>query len=59
MRIEDFDFALPRNCDRGFPYEWRDPARLLFIAASRQIRNLPMLLQTGQSDRFPGMARRA
>jgi hypothetical protein len=41
------------------PYESRDAARLLFIAASRQIRNLPMLLQTGQSDRFPGMSRRA
>jgi len=45
MRIEDFDFALPRNCDRGFPYEWRDPARLLVhrgrVAMTASLRGLP------------------
>jgi S-adenosylmethionine:tRNA ribosyltransferase-isomerase len=52
MRIEDFDFDLPRGLIAPLPCEPRDAARLLFIPASggfedRQIKDLPALLQPG------------
>jgi S-adenosylmethionine:tRNA ribosyltransferase-isomerase len=52
MRLDDFDFALPRELIADRPCEPRDAARLLLIAASRdledrQIRDLPMLLRPG------------
>ncbi len=52
MRIDDFDFALPREAIAEHPCEPRDAARLLFIPPSggfedRQIRDLPMLLRRG------------
>jgi S-adenosylmethionine:tRNA ribosyltransferase-isomerase len=52
MRLDDFDFKLPRNLIADRPCEPRDAARLLFIPASggfedRQIAELPALLRPG------------
>ena len=52
MRVDDFDFALPRELIADHPCEPRDAARLLFVPSSggfedRQIMDLPMLLQPG------------
>jgi S-adenosylmethionine:tRNA ribosyltransferase-isomerase len=52
MRVEDFDFELPRDRIAAHPCEPRDAARLLFIPASgrfedRQITDLPALLRPG------------
>ena len=52
MRIEEFDFDLPRERIAQQPCEPRDTARLLFIPGSgafedRQIRDLPALLNRG------------
>jgi S-adenosylmethionine:tRNA ribosyltransferase-isomerase len=52
MRVDDFDFALPREAIADRPCEPRDAARLLFIPASggfedRQIKDLPKLLRPG------------
>jgi S-adenosylmethionine:tRNA ribosyltransferase-isomerase len=52
MRIEDFDFDLPRELIAPHPCEPRDGARLLFIPASggredRQVKDLPALLRPG------------
>jgi S-adenosylmethionine:tRNA ribosyltransferase-isomerase len=51
MRVEDFDFDLPRGLI-AHPCEPRDAARLLFIPASgrfenRQVADLPALLRPG------------
>jgi S-adenosylmethionine:tRNA ribosyltransferase-isomerase len=50
MRLDDFDFALPRDRIAAHPCEPRDAARLLFIPPSgpfqdRKIRDLPALLR--------------
>jgi S-adenosylmethionine:tRNA ribosyltransferase-isomerase len=52
MRLEDFDFDLPRESIAQQPCEPRDAARLLFIRSSgrfedRRVRDLPALLQPG------------
>ena len=52
MRIDEFDFDLPRERIAQQPCEPRDAARLLFIPASggfedQQIRDLPALLRRG------------
>ena len=52
MRMEDFDYGLPRERIASHPCEPRDAARLLFIPASgsfqdRQITDLPALLRAG------------
>jgi S-adenosylmethionine:tRNA ribosyltransferase-isomerase len=52
MRMEDFDFDLPRGLIASRPCEPRDAARLLFIPASggfedSQIKELPVLLRPG------------
>src|SRR5258708_11381313 len=52
MRIEDFEFDLPRGLIAPHPCEPRDAARLLFIPASgrlenRQVAALPALLRPG------------
>src|SRR5713101_9118722 len=52
MRVDDFDFDLPRGLIAPHPCEPRDDARLLFIPASgrfenRQIAELPALLRRG------------
>ena len=52
MRVEDFDFDLPRGLIASHPCEPRDAARLLFIPASgrfenRQVSDLPALLRPG------------
>jgi S-adenosylmethionine:tRNA ribosyltransferase-isomerase len=52
MRLEDFDFELPRELIAARPCEPRDAARLLVIPASggfvdRQITDLPELLRPG------------
>lgn len=52
MRVDEFDFALPRERIALHPCEPRDAARLLFIPASgrfedRQIKDLPALLHPG------------
>src|SRR5438105_7378484 len=52
MRIDDFDFEVPREAIANRRCEPRDAARLLFIPASagfedRQIRDLPLLLRPG------------
>src|SRR6266436_4056413 len=52
MRVEDFDFDLPRGLIASRPCEPRDSARLLFIPASgrfenRQVADLPALLRPG------------
>jgi S-adenosylmethionine:tRNA ribosyltransferase-isomerase len=52
MRVDDFDFELPRELIAPHPSEPRDAARLLFIPASgwfedRQVVDLPALLRSG------------
>jgi S-adenosylmethionine:tRNA ribosyltransferase-isomerase len=52
MRLDDFDFDLPRRLIADHPCEPRDAARLLLIPASRgfqdqQIADLPALLRPG------------
>jgi S-adenosylmethionine:tRNA ribosyltransferase-isomerase len=52
MRVEDFDFDLPRGLIAPHPCEPRDAARLLFIPASgrfenKQVADLPALLRPG------------
>jgi S-adenosylmethionine:tRNA ribosyltransferase-isomerase len=52
VRIEEFDFDLPRERIAQQPCEPRDAARLLFIPAAggfedRQVRDLPALLRRG------------
>jgi S-adenosylmethionine:tRNA ribosyltransferase-isomerase len=52
MRLDDFDFDLPRRLIADHPCEPRDAARLLLIPASgglqdRQISDLPTLLRPG------------
>ena len=52
MRLDDFDFDLPRRLIADHPCEPRDAARLLLIPASgglqdRQISDLPALLRPG------------
>ena len=52
MRLEDFDFDLPRRLIADHPCEPRDAARLLLIPASgrlqdRWISDLPALLRPG------------
>jgi S-adenosylmethionine:tRNA ribosyltransferase-isomerase len=52
MRVEDFDFDLPRGLIASHPCEPRDAARLLFIPASsrfenKQVADLPALLRPG------------
>jgi S-adenosylmethionine:tRNA ribosyltransferase-isomerase len=52
MRVDDFDFDLPRERIASHPCEPRDAARLLFIPAAgrfenRQVADLPALLRTG------------
>src|SRR5215469_347574 len=52
MRMEDFEYELPRDRIASHPCEPRDDARLLFIPASgsfqdRQITDLPALLRAG------------
>src|SRR5260370_9223863 len=52
MRIEDFEFDLPRGLIAPRPCEPRDAARLLFIPTSgrfenRQVADLPALLRPG------------
>src|SRR6516162_8612235 len=52
MRLEDFDFDLPRRLTADHPCEPRDAARLLVIPASgglqdRRIADLPALLRPG------------
>src|SRR5882672_10280887 len=52
MRVEDFDFDLPRGLIAPYPCEPRDAARVLFIPASgrfenRQVADLPALLRPG------------
>jgi S-adenosylmethionine:tRNA ribosyltransferase-isomerase len=52
MRLDDFDFDLPRRLIADHPCEPRDAARLLVIPASgglrdRQVSDLPMLLRPG------------
>jgi S-adenosylmethionine:tRNA ribosyltransferase-isomerase len=52
VRIDDFDFDLPRERIAQRPCEPRDAARLLFIRSSgrfedRRVRDLPALLQPG------------
>src|SRR5712671_5800471 len=50
MRVDDFDFDLPRGLIARHPCEPRDAARLLFIPASgrfenRQVADLPAMLR--------------
>jgi S-adenosylmethionine:tRNA ribosyltransferase-isomerase len=52
VRIEDFDFDLPRDRIAQQPCDPRDAARLLFVPSSgpfadRRVRDLPALLQPG------------
>src|SRR5258705_10481678 len=52
MRVEDFDFDLPRGLIAPHRCDTRDAARLLFIPASgrfenRQVADLPALLRPG------------
>src|ERR1700730_7416241 len=52
MRVDDFDFDLPRGLIASHPCEPRDAARLLVIPASRRFENrqvvdLPALLRPG------------
>jgi S-adenosylmethionine:tRNA ribosyltransferase-isomerase len=52
MRIEDFDFDLPRDRIAQQPCDPREAARLLFVPSSgpfadRRVRDLPALLQPG------------
>jgi S-adenosylmethionine:tRNA ribosyltransferase-isomerase len=51
MRVDDFDFPLPRGLIAARPAEPRDAARLLVVAedglADRGVRDLPLLLRPG------------
>jgi S-adenosylmethionine:tRNA ribosyltransferase-isomerase len=50
MRVDDFDFELPRHLIADHPAEPRDAARLLLVGpalADRAIRDLPQLLRRG------------
>jgi S-adenosylmethionine:tRNA ribosyltransferase-isomerase len=50
MRVDEFDFGLPRELIAEHPIEPRDAARLLLIGdgiADRSIRDLPRLLRAG------------
>jgi S-adenosylmethionine:tRNA ribosyltransferase-isomerase len=50
MRVDDFDFALPRGLIADHPIEPRDAARLLLVGPAlvdRAIRDLPLLLRRG------------
>jgi S-adenosylmethionine:tRNA ribosyltransferase-isomerase len=50
MRVEDFDFPLPRRLIAAHPIEPRDAARLLTVhseLADRHVRDLPPLLRRG------------
>ena len=50
MRVDDFDFELPRHLIAGHPIEPRDAARLLVVGArleDRRILDLPALLRPG------------
>src|SRR5579862_6052329 len=50
MRVEDFDFPLPRRLIAAHPAEPRDAARLLVVAGGfqdRRIAELPQLLRRG------------
>jgi len=50
MRVDDFDFALPRELIAEHPIEPRDAARMLVVGdrlSDRHIRDLPRLLRTG------------
>jgi len=50
MRVDDFDFPLPRHLIAAHPIEPRDAARLLVVGpalADQQVRDLPMLLKRG------------
>ncbi|MDE2167104.1 MAG: tRNA preQ1(34) S-adenosylmethionine ribosyltransferase-isomerase QueA [Alphaproteobacteria bacterium] len=50
MRVDDFDFPLPRRLIAPHPIEPRDAARLLVVGSAlvdRQVRDLPKLLRRG------------
>jgi len=50
MRVDDFDFELPRHLIADHPVEPRDAARLLVVGPAledRAIRDLPLLLRPG------------
>lgn len=50
MRVDDFDFDLPKDCIAQSPVRPRDSARLLQVGeafADRHIRDLPDILQPG------------
>ena len=50
MRVDEFDFALPRELIAERPAEPRDAARLLVVGeqlADRAVRELPQLLRAG------------
>ncbi|HKR20369.1 MAG TPA: tRNA preQ1(34) S-adenosylmethionine ribosyltransferase-isomerase QueA [Stellaceae bacterium] len=50
MRVDDFDFPLPRRLIAAHPIEPRDAARLLVVGqefADKQVRDLPALLKRG------------
>lgn len=50
MRVDEFDFPLPRRLIAAHPIEPRDAARLLLVGAElsdRRVRDLPTLLRRG------------
>jgi S-adenosylmethionine:tRNA ribosyltransferase-isomerase len=50
MRVDDFDFTLPKHLIASHPVEPRDAARLLVVSdalADRRVRDLPSLLRRG------------